>query len=71
MSYYRSMYGIDICNADRNYCLLRAIPLCLTHEQHAHVNCLYELSLTKSNHIIIDGFDPDEITDIINAIATG
>ena len=25
MSYYRSMYGIDICNDDLNYCLLRAI----------------------------------------------
>ena len=73
MSYYRSMYGIDICNADLNYCLLRARarPLCLTPDQHAHVNCLYELSLAKSNHRIIDGFDPDEITDIINAIATG
>ena len=40
-------------------------------DQHAQVNCLYELSLAKSNHRIIDGFDPDEITDIINAIATG
>ena len=66
MSYYRSMYGIDICNADLNYCLLRAKP-----DQHAQVNSLYELSLAKSNHIIIDGFDHDEITDIINAIATG
>ena len=45
--------------------------LCLTPDQHAQVNCLNELSLAKSNHIIIDGFDPDEITDIINAIATG
>ena len=69
--YSRSMYGIDICNADLNYCLLRAKPLCLTPEQHAQVNSLYELSLAKSNHIIIDGFDPDEITDIINDIATG
>ena len=34
------------------------------------MNSLYELSLAKSNHIIIDGFDPDEITDKINAIAT-
>ena len=65
------MYGIDICNADLNYCLLRAKPLYLTPDQHAQVNCLYELSLAKSNHRIIDGFDPDEITDIINAIATG
>ena len=24
-----------------------------------------------TNHIIIDGFDPDEITDMINDIATG
>ena len=47
------------------------MPLCLTPDQHAQVNSLYELSLAKSNHIIIDGFDPDEITDIINAIATG
>ena len=54
MSYYRSMYGIDICNAN---------PLCLTPDQHAQMNSLYELSLAKSNHIIIDGFDPDEITD--------
>ena len=64
-------YSIDICNADLNYCLIRAKPLCLTPDQHAQVNSLYELSLAKSNHIIIDGFDPDEITDIINAIATG
>ena len=69
MSYYRSMYGIDICNADLNYCLLCAKPLCLTPYQHAQVNCLYELS--KSNHIIIDGFNPDEITDTIIDIATG
>ena len=66
MSYYRSMYGIDICNADLNYCLLRAKPLCLMADQHAQVNSLYELSLVKSNHIIIDGIDPDEITEIIN-----
>ena len=46
------MYGIDICNADLNYCLLRAKPLCLTPDQHSQVNCLYELSLAKSNHII-------------------
>ena len=71
MSYYRSLYGIDICNADLNYCLLRDEPLCLTPDQHAQVNSLYELSLAKSIHRIIDGFDPDEITDIINAIATG
>ena len=71
MSYYRSMYGIDICNADLNYCLIRAKPLCLTPDQHAQVNCLYELSLAKSNHIIIDGLNPDEITDTIIAIATG
>ena len=71
MYYYRSMYGIDICNADLNYCLLCAMPLCLTPDQHAPVNCLYELSLAKSNHITIDGFNPDEITDTIIAIATG
>ena len=71
MSYYRSMYGIDICNADLNYCLLRAKPLCLPPDQHAQVNCLYELSLAKTNHIIIDGFNPDEIADTIYAIATG
>ena len=40
MSYYRSMYGIDICNDDLNYCLLRAKPLYLTPDQHAQVNCL-------------------------------
>ena len=28
MSYYRYMYGVDICNVDLNYCLLRAKPLC-------------------------------------------
>ena len=71
MSYYRSMYGIDICNSDLYYCLLPAKPLCLTPDQHAQVNCSYELSLVKSNHIIIDGFNPDEITDTIIAIATG
>ena len=65
------MYGIDICNADMNYCLLRAKQLCLTSDQHAQVNCVYELSLAKSNHIIIDVFNPDEITGTINAIATG
>ena len=63
----RSMYGIDISNADLNYCLLRAKPLCLMPDQHAQVNCLYELSLAKTNHIIIDGFDPDVITDTIIA----
>ena len=65
------MYGIDICNDDLNYCLIRAKPLCLTPDQHEQVNSLYELSLPKSNHIIIDELDPDEITDIVNAIATG
>ena len=71
MSYYRSMYGIDICNADLNHCLLRAKPLCLTPDKPAKVNSLYELSLAKSNHIIIDGLNPDDITDTIIAIATG
>ena len=70
MSYYRSMYGIDICNADLNYCLLRVKPLCLKPDQHAQVNCLYELSLAKSNHVIIDDFNPDEITETINANTT-
>ena len=65
------MYVVDICNADLNYCLLPDKPLCLTPDQHAQVNCLYELSLAKSNHIIIDRFNPDEINDTINAIATG
>ena len=65
------MHGIDICNDDLNYCLLHAKPLCLTPDQHAQVNCLYELSLEKANYIIIDGFDSDEITDTIIAIATG
>ena len=65
------MYGIDICNADLNYCLLRAKPLCLMPDQHAQVNCLYELLLANTNHIIIDSFNPDEITETINAIATG
>ena len=37
MPYYRSMYGIDICYADMIFCLLRAKPLCLTPDQHAHV----------------------------------
>ena len=36
--------------------------------QHAQVNYLYELLLVKSNHISIDGCNPDEITEIINAI---
>ena len=71
MSYYRSMYAIDICNVNLNYCLLRSKPLCLTPDQHTQVNCLYELSLAKSNPIIIDGFNPDEITNTINTIATG
>ena len=71
MSYYRSMYGIEICNTDLNYCLLRAKPLCLRPDQHAQVNCLCELLLARSNHIIIDGFNPDEIADTIYAIATG
>ena len=44
---------------------------CLTLDQHAHVNCLYELLLAKNNHIIIDVFNVDEIIDTINAIATG
>ena len=65
------MYGIDMCNAYLNYCLLRDKPLCSTPDQHAQVNCLYELSLAKSNHIIIDGLNADEITKTINAIATG
>ena len=65
MSYYICMYGIDICNADLNYCLLRAKQLCLTPDQHAQVNCLYELSLEKSNYIITDGFNPDEITQTL------
>ena len=39
MSYYRSMYGIDVWHADLNHCLLRAKPLCLTPDQHAQVNC--------------------------------
>ena len=52
------MYDIDICNADLNYCLLRAKPLCLTLDQRAQVNCLYALSLAKSNHIIIVGLFP-------------
>ena len=64
------MYGIDICNADLNYCLLPSNAICLTSDQHAQVNSLYQLSLANSNHIIIDGFDPDEITDSINTIAT-
>ena len=59
------MYGIDICNGNLNYCLLRGKPLCLTPDQHAQVNCLYELSLAKSNHMVIDGFNPDEITETI------
>ena len=41
------------------------------YDQHAQVNCLYELSLAKTYHIIIDGFNPHEINDTINAIATG
>ena len=69
MSYYRSMYGIDICNADLNYCLLRAKPLCLTPDQHAQENSVYELSLAKSNRIIIDEFNPGEITETIIAIS--
>ena len=44
------MYGIDICNADLNYCLTRAKPLCLTPDQYAQVNCLYELLLEKINN---------------------
>ena len=44
------MYGIDKCNADLNCCLLRARPLCLTPDQHAHVNCLYELSLAVQSY---------------------
>ena len=71
MSYYRYMYGIDICNADLNFCLLRAKPLCLTPDQHAQVNCLYELSLAKSNSIFIAGFNPDKIIETIRAIAIG
>ena len=55
MSYYRSMYGIDICNDDLNYCLLRAKQLCLTpdsdsifrNDQHAQVNCFYEFIVSK------------------------
>ena len=65
------MYGIDICNADLNYCLLRAKPLCLTPDQHAQVTCLYELSLEKTNHLIIDGFNPDKIAGTMYPIATG
>ena len=71
MSFCRSMYGIDICKADLNYCLLRAKPLCLPPDQHAKVNCLYELSLEKFYHIIIACFNPDEISETINVIATG
>ena len=56
MSYYRSMHSIDICNADLNYCLLRAKPLCITPDQQVTSYCVTELSLAKSNHIIMDGF---------------
>ena len=48
--------------------MLRNEPLCLMLVQHAQVNYLYELSLVKSNHISIDGCNPDEITEIINAM---
>ena len=64
------MHGTDICYSDLNYCLLRAKPLCLTPDQHAQVNCLYELSLAKSNLITFDRINSDEITEIINFIAT-
>ena len=54
MSYYRSMYGIDVWNADLNHYLLRAKPLCLTPDQHAHVNCLSRCKLPVLAHFILN-----------------
>ena len=32
---FATLYGIDICNADRHYCLLCAKPICLKPDHHA------------------------------------
>ena len=52
MSYYRSMYGINICNADLNYCLLRDKPLCLTPDQHVQVNWI---NIVSSSFCVSNG----------------
>ena len=50
------MYGIDICNADLNYCLIRAKPLCLTPGQHAQVDRYFKRYKVSTSFITVHQF---------------
>ena len=67
--FYR--FGFYLLDRDLKYCIQRCKPASLSTKKLSHVNCVHTLSLARSNHVSVEGFDIDEIHFIIDYIATG
>ena len=63
-------FGLNLFDRDLKYRLQHCKRASLSAEKQSHVNCVHTLSLTKSNHVSVEGFDIDEINFIIEYIAT-
>ena len=54
---------------DNNYCLRQVHPATLDMEDQSLVDCLHTLITAKSNEVIVDGSEIEELDFIINSIA--
>ena len=71
LSFFRSMFGINIFGNSLQYCLQQAKPINLSIEQQSHVHCIHTLFLSLTNHVNIEGLPQTEVNDILNFIVTG
>ena len=69
LAFFRENFNINLFENDINYCLRQVHPATLDMENQSLVDCLHTLIMAKSDEVIVDGFEMEELDFIINSIA--
>ena len=70
VAFYRENFNISILEHGLKYCLEHVKPEPLSIKGQSLVQCLHELSLAKCSNLIVNGFNSEEIDDMITFICS-
>ena len=70
LAFYREYFNISILEHDLKNCLEHVKPEALSIERQSRITCLQELSLAKCWQLIVNGFNSEDLDDMINFISS-
>ena len=70
LAFYRENFNINILEHDLKYCLDHVKPEALSIERQSLITWLQELSLPKCRQLIVNGFNNEDLDDMINFISS-